>query len=65
MAHQLKIAKLEPAEVEKIEAMEKATGKHMMAFEAGPDFATLTAEQLEQVQALEKELGVILIVYEK
>lgn len=64
MPHQLKIAELDKEHVEKIIALEQATGKHIMAFEDGPQFATLTAEQLAEVQALEDQLGVILIVYE-
>jgi hypothetical protein len=65
MAQQLKIATLNEAQVDKIRTLEKATGKHIMAFEDGPPFADLSQEHLDQVQGLEEELGVLLLVYEK
>lgn len=65
MTHQFKIAHLNEASVEKIRQIEKKTGKHIMAFEQGPNFAELSQEDLQTVQALEKELGVVLLVYEQ
>lgn len=64
MAQQLKIAHLDETAVAKLRALEKETGKHIMAFEDGPPFAELSDEHLNQVQALEKELGIVLLVYE-
>ncbi len=64
MAQQLKIARLDEDAVASIQELEAETGKHIMAFETGPHFATLSDEELERVQALEKALNVILIVYE-
>ena len=65
MARELKIATLTDDEVTKIRALEALTGKHIMAFESGPPFADLSEEHLAQVQALEEELEVLLLVYEK
>ena len=64
MAQQLKIAHLDETAVAKIRALEKETGKHIMAFENGPAFAELSGDHLNKVQALEKELGALLLVYE-
>lgn len=64
MAQQLKIAHLDETAVAKLRTLEEATGKHIMAFATGMAFAQLSDEHLEQVQALEKELDVVLLVYE-
>lgn len=64
MAQQLKIAHLDETAVAKLRALEETTGKHIMAFATGMTFAQLSAQHLEQVQAMEKELGVLLLVYE-
>ncbi len=64
MAQQLKIAHLDETAVAKLRALEEASGKHIMAFQHGPAFAQLSDEHLDKVQALEKELGVVLLVYE-
>ena len=64
MAQQLKIARLDETAVAKLRALEEASGKHIMAFQSGPPFAQLSEEHLNKVQALEKELGVVLLVYE-
>ena len=63
MAQQLKIARLDATAVARIRQIEEQTGKHIMAFETGLDFALLDDAELTAVQALEAELGVILLVY--
>ena len=65
MTQQLRIAHITAEAVARIQELEQATGKHIMAFEQGLRFATLSAEELAQIQALEQELGVLLIVYDK
>lgn len=65
MSHQLRIAQLGKDAVERILALEEATNKHIMAFEQGLRFANLAPEELAEIQALERELGVILIVYDE
>ncbi|MCA9954641.1 MAG: hypothetical protein H6657_18165 [Ardenticatenaceae bacterium] len=65
MAQQLKIAHLDETAVAKLRALEEETGKHIMAFSTGMAFAQLPNDQLQKVQALEKELGVLLLVYEE
>ena len=64
MTQQLKIAHLDETAVAKLRTLEQATGKHIMAFQHGPSFAQLSDEHLDKVQALEKELGVVLLVYD-
>ena len=64
MTQQLRIARLDDGAVAKIQELEQATDKHIMAFEPGLRFANLAQAELEKIQTLEKELGVILIVYD-
>ncbi|MBK8128739.1 MAG: hypothetical protein IPK53_07255 [bacterium] len=64
MTQQLKIARLDDGAVAKIQELEQVTDKHIMAFEPGLRFANLAQGELEKIQTLEKELGVILIVYD-
>lgn len=64
MAQFLKIAHLEREDIARVRALEDAVGLHIMAFEPGPDVASLTESQLEQVKELEEELGVTLLVYQ-
>ena len=65
MSQQLRIAHLNEQAAAKIRELEEATNKHIMAFEEGLRFATLTDDELEKIQTLEKELGVLLIVYDE
>jgi hypothetical protein len=55
---------LDQGSVSKIREMEKEKNVHIMALEPGVRFTMLTPEQLTEVEALEKELGVTLLVYE-
>lgn len=65
MTQQLRIARLDGNAVAKIEELEQTTNKHIMAFEHGLRFATLSLADLDKIQALENELGIILIVYDE
>ena len=49
--------------VSKIQALEKETGTLIMAFATPSIPADLSAEQLNQIEALEKELCVRLVAY--
>ena len=64
MSQHLKLAALDKDAVARIEALEKATGKHIMAFDEPLSFAMLSRAQLDEILALESELGVTLIVYD-
>lgn len=64
MTQQLRIAHLDDEAVAKIQALEEATNKHIMAFQDGLRFATLSEGEMSQIKALEEELGVILVVYD-
>jgi hypothetical protein len=61
----LKIATLDEATIAKISVLEEKLGRHIMAFEPGVSLAWLSKEEIEQIEALEKEAGVTLLVYEK
>ncbi len=63
MTQQLKIAHLDEKAQAKVQALEQAINKQIMAYERGSRFADLSDEELAQVHALEKELGVILLAY--
>jgi hypothetical protein len=65
MTYQLRIAALDDEAVKKLEKLEAETGHHVMAYEPGLQFATLTAADLVKIRALEEELGVILLVYKE
>ena len=63
MSEQLKIAHLDEKAQAKVQTLEQALNKHIMAYERGVRFADLSDEELAQLHALEKELGVILLAY--
>ena len=58
------IANLDEAGAERIQQLEQDLGRHIMAFEPGLNIADLSEEQLAHIKALEKELGVTLLVYQ-
>ena len=61
----LKIASVDEATVAKIKTLEEEIGKHIMAFEPGASIAQLSVDEVQKVEALEKETGVTLLVYNK
>lgn len=63
MAQQLKIANLDETAVARVRELEEALGKHIMAFEPGLEFAKLSEAEMARIEALEKDLSVILLVY--
>ena len=63
MTYELRIAALNEDAKKKVQQLEAATGLHVMAYEPGLEFASLTAADLVKIRALEEELGVILLVY--
>jgi len=65
MYEYFKIATLDVEGITKITALEDKLGKHIMAFESGIRLARLTEAEIEQVSSLEKELGVLMLVYNK
>ena len=50
--------------VAQIKALEKETGKRMLAYYTPPVSANLTDEQIGKIRALEKKLCVRLVAYE-
>ena len=65
MVEFLKIADIGESGKAKVKALEESIGAHIMAYEFGYPLAKLSAEQMEEVTALEEELGegVFLLVY--
>ncbi len=62
---EIKIAKLKPEALSKVQALEKELGTYIVALEPQLPYAQLTAEQLDLVAALEQELGLLLLAYKK
>lgn len=59
------IASLNKTDLERIQQLEQDLGRHIMAFEPGLDIADLSDEQLARIKALEEELDVTLLVYQR
>jgi hypothetical protein len=64
-ARRMKIASLDESELKKIRQMEESMGTLILALEPHIPLADLTDVQIEMLGALEKELGVVLIAYQK
>jgi len=59
----MKIANLDDASLAKLKQMEDSFGSLILALEPHHPLADLSAEQIQKLQTLEKELGVTLIAY--
>ena len=64
-APRLKIAKLDPASLEKLRVMEEEFGACILALEPYYPVAELPAAKLKRLQVLEQELGVVLLAYQR
>lgn len=64
-AKRMKIANLEEADLKKVQQMEESMGTLILALEPHIPLAELTDDQVEKLSALELELGVVLIAYQK
>jgi hypothetical protein len=60
-----KVAALAKDGVAKVQAVEKKLGTYVIAYEQPVEPASLTAEQLKELERLEGELGVCLVAYRK
>jgi len=56
---------LDEEAVQQIQALEKETGKLMLAYYTPPVAANMSEAQLEKIRELEKKLCVRLVAYEK
>lgn len=56
---------MDQAQLAKLQSLEKQFGpdKRIIAFENGPRFAEVSAQDLETLKSAEKELGATLVVY--
>ncbi len=61
----MKIANLDEAGLKRVQQMEESMGTLIIALEPHIPLAELTEEQVETLNALEGELGVVLIAYQK
>lgn len=59
----IRIAKLDDATLDKIQAMESELGHSIVALEPYYQPANLTAAQISKLKSLEQELGVVLLAY--
>jgi hypothetical protein len=60
----LKYAQLDESGLQKVLAMEEATGSVVLVVEKIHPLAKLSEMQVKKIQDLEKELGVILLAYQ-
>ena len=60
----MKIANLDDAGLKRIQQMEEAMGTLIVALEPHVPLAELSEEQMAKLQALEKELNVVLLAYQ-
>jgi hypothetical protein len=60
----MKIANLDEAGIKRIRQMEESFGTLIVALEPHVPLAGLTEEQVLKLQALEQDLGVVLIAYQ-
>lgn len=58
-----KYARLNKADLNKIQALEKELDKIILAYETESPFAELNEDQLAKIRRLETELNVVLIAY--
>ena len=61
----MKIANLDEAGLQKVQQMEESMGTLIIALEPHIPLAELTEDQVETLNTLEQELGVVLIAYQK
>ncbi len=64
-SRRMKIANLDEAGLKKVQQMEESMGTLIIALEPHIPLAELTEEQVETLGALEQNLGVVLIAYQK
>lgn len=64
-SRRMKIANLDEAGLKKVQQMEESMGTLIIALEPHIPLAELTEEQVEVLGALEQNLGVVLIAYQK
>ncbi len=61
---QIKVAQLDGARMEQVQALEQELGVWLVALEPEVQPASLSDEQVKKLQAKEKELGVVLVAYQ-
>ena len=60
---QIRITRLDEAQVAKVRTLEDELGRWVVVVEPVEPIAELSGQQLQRLQALEQELGVILLAY--
>ncbi len=61
----MKYANLDQNELDKVHTMEEQTGSVILVMQEHYPVAQLNDQQIEQLKTLEKDLGVILIAYQR
>lgn len=59
------IATLDNSQLDKIQKFEQESGLLVVALQSQYELARLNREQIQQLRALEDEIGVVLLAYEK
>lgn len=59
-----RIKSLTPQALEKLQKMEKKWGHCVVAYEKFPPAATITADELKELESLEKEFNAVLVDYQ-
>ena len=65
MKHRFTYADLDDAGLKKVRIMEEQLGSVVIVMERLVPAASLSEEQLERIQSLEKDLGVVLVAYQQ
>jgi len=65
MTQRVKIASLTKAQLEKVRALEEDMGTWVVALEPEFRLVELSEEQVKRLQSVEKELGLVLLAYER
>lgn len=58
-----KYARLNKDDLNKLQSLEKETGKIIIAYEKESPYADLTEEMVQKIRRLEEELKVVLLAY--
>lgn len=61
---QMHAAGLRPDQLARLQAFESRVGKTIVAVQADPEFAHLKPAEVKELEALEKDLGAVLLAYE-
>lgn len=65
LSTEVHIAKLEPAELERLRQLEDRLGSCLVAVDRPPEFADLSPQELAELKAAEQAFGRVLLAYKR